>query len=382
MISLKYFSILIVSLIVYWLIPRQRLRNILLIVSSLYFIYSLDRWSVIVVVSLTIISYCFGLLIYKYKKKAWIHALSVTLVLAVLIVFKYLGFLAGVFNSITAFLNVLPAFEIKHLLLPLGISYISFKHISCLTDIKWGLVEPGSFIDFLLYSSLFTIFVAGPIERFERLKPQLEVKKIDFAWNHVDYGFMRIVFGMFKKLVLADWIGYFISPVWSSPHEYGHLIRILALIGYSFQIYFDFAGYSDIAIGSSRLFGLKIMENFNNPYLAPNISQFWRRWHISLSDWIRDYLFFPLSTVSRKKVWQMFFVPVIAMAICGLWHGAAWHYIFWGVWHGVGLSVLQLWNQRKRKDKKLAKATRAKWFYYAAVFMNFSFVTLGWWWFR
>lgn len=382
MISLKYFSILIVSLIVYWLIPRQRLRNILLIVSSLYFIYSLDRWSVIVVVSLTIISYCFGLLIYKYKKKAWIHALSVTLVLAVLIVFKYLGFLAGVFNSITAFLNVLPAFEIKHLLLPLGISYISFKHISCLTDIKWGLVEPGSFIDFLLYSSLFTIFVAGPIERFERLKPQLEVKKIDFAWNHVDYGFMRIVFGMFKKLVLADWIGYFISPVWSSPHEYGHLIRILALIGYSFQIYFDFAGYSDIAIGSSRLFGLKIMENFNNPYLAPNISQFWRRWHISLSDWIRDYLFFPLSTVSRKKVWQMFFVPVIAMAICGLWHGAAWHYIFWGVWHGVGLSVLQLWNQQKRKDKKLAKATRAKWFYYAAVIMNFSFVTLGWWWFR
>lgn len=306
MISLKYFSILIVSLIVYWLIPRQRLRNILLIVSSLYFIYSLDRWSVIVVVSLTIISYCFGLLIYKYKKKAWIHALSVTLVLAVLIVFKYLGFLAGVFNSITAFLNVLPAFEIKHLLLPLGISYISFKHISCLTDIKWGLVEPGSFIDFLLYSSLFTIFVAGPIERFERLKPQLEVKKIDFAWNHVDYGFMRIVFGMFKKLVLADWIGYFISPVWSSPHEYGHLIRILALIGYSFQIYFDFAGYSDIAIGSSRLFGLKIMENFNNPYLAPNISQFWRRWHISLSDWIRDYLFFPLSTVSRKRYGKCF----------------------------------------------------------------------------
>ncbi len=382
MISLKYFSILIVSLIVYWLIPRQRLRNILLIASSLYFIYSLDKWSVIVVVSLTVISYYFGMFVYKYKKKAWIHALSVALILAILIIFKYLGFLAGVFNSITAFLNVLPAFEIKHLLLPLGISYISFKHISYLTDIKWGLVEPGNFFDFLLYSSLFTIFVAGPIERFERLKPQLETKKIDFAWDHIDYGFMRIVFGMFKKLVLADWIGFLISPIWSSPHEYGHLIRLLALIGYSFQIYFDFAGYSDIAIGSSRLFGLNIMENFNNPYLAPNISQFWRRWHISLSDWIRDYLFFPLSKVSRKKIWQMFFVPVIAMAICGLWHGAAWHFIFWGVWHGIGLSVLQLWNQRKRKNKKLAKAAREKWFQYAAIAMNFSFVTLGWWWFR
>lgn len=382
MISLKYFSILIISLVAYWLTPRQRIRNILLIVSSLYFIYSLDRWSALVVLSLSVTSYCFGLIIHRYKKKAWIHALSVTLVLAILLVFKYLGFLTGVLNSITSFINVLPTFDVRHLLLPLGISYITFKHISYLTDIKWKLVEPGNFIDFLLYSSLFTIFVAGPIERFERLKPQLETKKINFAWNHIDYGFMRIVFGMFKKLILADWIGFLISPIWSSPHEYGHLVRLLALIGYSFQIYFDFAGYSDIAIGSSRLFGLNIMENFNNPYLAPNISQFWRRWHISLSDWIRDYLFFPLSKVSRKKTWQIFCVPVIAMAICGLWHGPAWHFIFWGIWHGVGLSVLQLWNQRKRKNKKLAKATREKWFHYVAIAMNFSFVTLGWWWFR
>lgn len=381
MISLPFFTLLLLSTLLYWLMPKQNLRNILLILSSFYFIYLMDKWSVLVVVSLSVISYIFGRIIDKHPLRSWIHALGIVLLLATLVLFKYLGFLTGIINDLSSFMGSLPAFQIRKLLMPLGISYIIFKHISYLTDIKWGLVKPGSFIDFLLYSSLFTIFVAGPIERFERFKPQVEQKRV-FEWANIDYGFMRIVFGMFKKLVLADWLGYLIAPIWANPHLYSPWLRLSALLGYSFQIYFDFAGYSDIAIGSSHLFGIKIMENFNHPYLATNISQFWRRWHISLSDWIRDYLFFPLSKVSQNKGWQMFFVPVIAMALCGLWHGAAWHYILWGVWHGIGLSALQIWNQRKRKDKKLAKATRAKWFQYAAIAMNFSFVTLGWWWFR
>jgi D-alanyl-lipoteichoic acid acyltransferase DltB (MBOAT superfamily) len=351
MISLEFFGILIVTLILYWIIPRQSLRNILLILASFAFIYRLDKGSVAVVAGLSVLSYLLGILIHKYPKKNWIHACGVVLVLGFLILFKYLGFLVGVFNSLADFISALPQFEMRKLLLPLGISYIVFKHISYLTDIKWGLTKPGRFIDFLLYSSFFTIFVAGPIERFERFKPQVEQPRQPFSWSNIDYGFMRIVFGMFKKLVLADWIGYFISPIWANPHHYGQWIRLLALLGYSFQIYFDFAGYSDIAIGSSRLFGLKIMENFKNPYLAPNISQFWRRWHISLSDWIKDYLFFPLSKLSNKGLWQMFFVPVIAMALCGLWHGAAWHFMIWGMWHGLGLSALQIWNQYKRNQE-------------------------------
>ncbi len=382
MITLPYFGLLLVALTLYWLIPQQWLRNIVLILASFAFLYSVDKWSIAVVLGLTLFSYLFGNLIYRYPKKVYIHTLGVICVLGALIVFKYLGFLTGILNSLTSFVSGLPSFEIKKLLLPLGISYIVFKHISYLTDIKWGLVKPGRFIDFLLYSSLFTIFVAGPIERFERFKPQVEQQRVPFSWSNIDYGFMRIVFGMFKKLVLADWLGYFINPVWQNPHHYSSWVGLLALLGYSYQIYFDFSGYSDIAIGSSRLFGIRIMENFHNPYLAPNISQFWRRWHISLSDWIRDYLFFPLSKLSNKKTWQMFFVPVIAMALCGLWHGSAWHFVLWGVWHGVGLSVLQAWNQYKRSSKQLAKATRADWFNYAGIAMNFSFVTLGWWWFK
>lgn len=382
MISIQFFGLIILLLVPYWLIPKQRIRNVLLGIGSLFYIYTLDANALGVVIALSSFSYLMGILIGKNPNQKIPHIAGVLGVLGALIVFKYLGFLEATLSSLSGLIGAYPRFNIKDIILPLGISYIVFKHISYLTDIKWGLVKPGRFGDFLLYSSLFTIFVAGPIERFERFKPQAEQHRIPFCWTNIDYGFMRIVFGMFKKLVIADWIGYFTAPIWQNPHQYGVWMGLIALLGYSLQIYFDFAGYSDIAIGTSRLFGFKIMENFANPYLAPSISQFWRRWHISLSDWIRDYLFFPLSGFSTKKIWVMFFVPVIAMALCGLWHGAAWHFILWGVWHGIGLSAYQIWNSIKRKNKQLAKATKANWYYYLAVLTNFSFVTLGWWWFR
>lgn len=382
MISLEYFAILIVSVVLYWLIPKQSARNVLIVLSSLAFIYFLDKWSVLVVLALSLLSYGFGRLIGKYPKKHWIHIIGTILVLGVLIAFKYLGFLSGIYNSMAGFLSALPRFEIRTLLLPLGISYIVFKHISYLTDIKWGLVKPGRFLDFLFYSSMFTIFVAGPIERWERLKPQIDVARIPFSWQNIDEGFGRIVLGLFKKLVIADWLGYFINPVWKEPHHYSAGIGLLALVGYSLQIYYDFSGYSDVAIGSSKLLGIKIMENFSNPYLAPNISQFWRRWHISLSDWIRDYLFFPLSRISSNKTWIILFVPVISMALCGLWHGPALHFVLWGALHGLGLSVYQIWSGIKRSNNILVIATRQGWFRTLSVAMCFSFVTIGWWFFK
>jgi D-alanyl-lipoteichoic acid acyltransferase DltB (MBOAT superfamily) len=280
------------------------------------------------------------------------------------------------------FVHHLPGFHFNLLLLPLGISYITFKYMSYLIDLSWGLVERGSFLDFLCYGSLFTIYVAGPIERFEKLKPQLELEAGSFEISYLAFGFRRIVFGLFKKLVLANWLGYFINPVLANGSHYSLLIKIAALFGFSLQIYFDFSGYSDIAIGSSRLFGLRIMENFANPYLAPNISQFWRRWHISLSDWIRDYLFFPLSSGKVNKIWLTLGVPLLAMGLCGLWHGSAWHYMFWGFWHGAGISVYQYWNQQKRKHKTVLKMSKQPWFQTASIVTTFIFVTIGWWWFR
>lgn len=329
------------------------------------------------VLSLSSVSYVFGLLIAKHPKRGWIHSLAVILVLAVLVVFKYLGFLTGILNSLASFTNALPQFEITKLLLPLGISYIVFKHISYLTDIKWGLVKPGKFVDFLLYSSLFTIFVAGPIERFERFKPQAEQQRLPFSWEYIEYGFMRIVFGMFKKLVLADNLAILTGKL-TIEASFGVPAYAIHLIAYSLQIYLDFSGYSDIAIGSSRLLGLKIMENFNNPYLAQNISQFWRRWHISLSDWIRDYLFFPLSRFRTGVLWNIALVPIMAMALCGLWHGSSWAFVIWGVWHGLGLTVYQTFQHIKRARRRRNLPRNAQSVHVHNVVFTFIFVSLGW----
>jgi alginate O-acetyltransferase complex protein AlgI len=376
-ISFYFLGFLILSAVVFWLLPKQGIRTIFLISSSLAFIGIYDKFAVPAIILLTIYAYGFACLLEKQKNKKLFHRLSIIGLAIVLGVFKYLGFLADTISSMTSFIEGLPVFHFEKLLLPLGISYIIFKYVSYLTDIYWGIVKKGNFFDFLLYGSLFTIFVAGPIERFERFKPQVETKQ-RFQVSFIEDAFQRIVFGLFKKLVIADWVGYFSAPVWENQGNYGLGIRILALLGYSIQIYMDFSGYSDIAIGSSRLFGLKIMENFNWPYLQPNISKFWRNWHISLSDWIRDYLFFPLSRLNENKLWLNIAVPLIAMGLCGLWHGAAWHFVFWGLWHGLGLAFLQFWNQHKKTHKFYLIKVFNKPFPVFGIACTFSFVTIGW----
>lgn len=380
--SLQFYLILFPTLIFYWIIPPGTyLRQLVLIISSFIFIYLFDTYALIIAVSLSIYTFLAGASILKFRGKNVLHATFVICLLMLLIFFKYLGFLASTFCSFSAFTKLLPKFEIKTILLPLGLSYIILKHISYLTDIKWGLVKESNFIEFLNYSCLFTIFTAGPIERFVRLQPQVRNKGLQFEWIYIDEGFQRIVFGLFKKFALADWIAYFINPVWENRQEYSIGIRALALLGFSFQIYFDFSGYSDIAIGSSRLFGLKIMENFDYPYLKRNISQFWRAWHISLSDWIRDYIFMPLGRLSQKKVWFLFFVPVISMGICGIWHGPKWGFLIWGIWHGIGISVYKISQYAERRNKRYKNYMSIIFKEPVADTITFLYITIGWLWF-
>ncbi len=375
--SLFYFIILTATFLVYWLLPNKYyIRQALLIVSSFIFIYHFDETALVITVILTLYTFFSGYLIKKIKKKGLIHFIAVTGLLLCLVYFKYIGLLANTMNSLNEFVQLLPIFKIENILLPLGISYIVLKHISYLTDIKWKVIKETNFIDFLSYSTLFTIFTAGPIERYERFQPQIQNKGLKFSPTFLEEGFQRIVYGLFKKFAIADWIAYFINPIWQNQNDYSIEIRALALLGFSFQIYFDFSGYSDIAIGSSRLFGIKIMENFNYPYLKTNISQFWRSWHISLSDWIRDYVFMPLAKVSNNKIWFYFFVPVIAMGLCGIWHGAKWGFLFWGIWHGIGLSIYQIYrkNAKKKRNDNFPKKV-------IATFTTFIFITTGWLWF-
>jgi D-alanyl-lipoteichoic acid acyltransferase DltB (MBOAT superfamily) len=376
-INFHFFVILVSSAIIYWLLPQQRLRTVFLIVASLGFISIYDKYAVLMIVLLTAFVYLFAILIEKHKNKKLFHRLGIIGLLIVLGIFKYIGFFSEIMSSLSRFITDLPEFHIENLFLPLGISYIIFKYISYLTDIYWGISKKGSLCDFMLYGSLFTIYVAGPIERFERFKPQLENPK-KFQLSFLESSFKRIVFGLFKKLVIADWLGYLIDPVWSVPSGYSLGIRILALLGFSFQIYMDFSGYSDIAVGASWLFGLKIMENFNWPYLQPNISKFWRNWHISLSDWIRDYIFFPLSNLIDNRLWASIAVPLIAMGLCGLWHGPAWHFVLWGLWHGLGLVAFQQWNKIKKSIKLKPIAMTKKPFPIFGILFTYIYVTFGW----
>ncbi len=373
-ISLPFFAYLVLVAIVYRILPWSKIRVGFLSLSSLAFVAYLDRSAAVVTLCITVWTYLFAWLLDRYKKAIFLR-IGIIGILGALIAFKYLGLLSGTLSHLAQFVSSLPDFRIENLLLPLGISYLTFKHISYLSDLNWKIAKRGSFLEFLSYSSLFTIFVAGPIERFSRYQPQLEENHQ--SWQNVWIGFQRIVFGLFKKLVIADWIGYFIQPWWDSASFW---MRALALLGYSIQIYTDFAGYSDIAIGSSRILGLKIMENFNNPYFRTNMSRFWATWHISLSEWIRDYLFFPLSRVSRKVIWSLVCVPIITMAACGIWHGAAWHFMYWGIWHGAGIAVYQLWIYYKRKRKIKTPKTMGYQVLMGAI--TFTFVTIGWMWFR
>ena len=317
-------------------------------------------------------------MIQKNNNKGIYLFVGITSILLLLVTFKYLGFFEKTINDLTSYFSFDSKIRISTIIPPLGISYITFKHISYLTDIKWGIVEKGKFEEFMCYSSLFTIFTAGPIERFGKFKPQIQ-NKISFSSAYIEGAFERITIGLFKKLVIADWIAQYSNPILSHYDDYSAALVLTALLGFSIQIYLDFSGYSDIAIGSSLLFGFKIMENFNYPYFASNISDFWRRWHISLSDWLRDYLFFPLSRIFIKKYWQIFFVPIIVMAICGFWHGAHWHFILWGIWHGAGLSAYQMWNRYKRNHRKLSRISKTIWFNAVSIVFTFIFVSIGWW---
>ncbi len=373
-----FISTFLFSAIVYWLIPKQRVRNIFLAVVSLLFVFLLDKAAFTMVFLLTLYTFGFSFLINNSQNKSLYHKFSILGIVIVLAIFKYAGFLDKYFSNIVNYFSLTDQHPFENLLMPLGLSYITFKYISYLTDLYWGLNKRAGFFDLLYYGSLFTIFLSGPIERFERIEKQINSGKIEYSYVFMFESFERIVYGLFKKFVIADWLGYFIGFVLRNPHEYSFTYHALSLFGFSLQLYFDFSGYSDIAIGSSRLFGIKIMENFNFPYLRQNISQFWRNWHISLSDWIRDYLFFPLSKISTNKLWLLIFVPLIAMGICGMWHGTEIKFLYWGLYHGAGISVYQMWNMFKKKKKKLKKFTNTKLFNAFAVLVTFVFVTIGW----
>lgn len=293
---------------------------------------------------------------------------AIIAVLGVLVYFKYSRLLAETFGHLVGAKVALP-----EIAAPLGLSYFTFRFISYLVDVKRGVIEERSYGRFLLYTFFFPIMPAGPIERYGTIDKQSRMLE-GFRWDLVQEGVPRILWGLFKKIVLGDSIS-FLADILSDPGA-GCLEYWVAVYAATMKIYLDFSGYTDIAVGTARLFGYRIMENFNNPYFQRNLSLFWKSWHISLTRWFIDYLFIPLGG-SRKGFARTAVNTAIVWAATGIWHGAAWHFLFWGLYHALGLIVLRLYNICI--GSRLPQGFRCSRICYAlSTAATFHFVAVGW----
>ena len=332
---LYFFAILMV---IYFAIPF-RVRWVLLLGASGYFYLCWRAEYILVLLCSTLTTYYFGMRLGRAeipstRKRILLFALFYHI--GVLFLFKYFDFfnnsLKNLFDRFNLFYGV-PAFN---LLQPIGISFYTFKSISYCLDVYRGELKPEHHLGKLaLYIAFFPQLLAGPIERATRLLPQF-YQKFNFDDRRVSDGLKLMLWGFFQKMVIADNLAVLVDSVYNHPYQYQGMGLTLATFFYCFQIYCDFSGYSDIAIGAAQIMGYQTMDNFNRPYFSSSIGEFWRRWHISLSTWLRDYLYIPLggNRVSRSR---FYFNLMAVFLICGLWHGANWTFVIWGGLHGFYL---------------------------------------------
>lgn len=325
----------------------------------------------------TILIFCMAIIVflageYSANKSFSYHRLvfvaGVTVVLGILTYYKYSRLITETINQFFHIEVTLPEYAV-----PLGISFFTFRFISYLIDMNRGEISEHSLGKFLLYTFFFPIIPSGPIERFHNIEQQSNIPG-KFQWQYVQEGIPRILWGLFKKAVLADSVSFPAENLWD-PNA-GAMAYWVGMYAAAMKIYWDFSGYTDIAVGTSRLFGYKITENFNNPYFQTNISKFWKNWHMSLTGWFRDYLFIPLGG-SRHGFGTTLRNTLIVMAATGIWHGAAWHFLFWGLYHAAGLIFLRLYNLyiSKRLPEEFKQSRIAT---VLSIGLTFHFVTVGW----
>ncbi len=329
------FHFLPILLILYFAIPKRMMaaRNLVLLLASLVF-YS---WGEPVYVFLMIYSaffnYFMAHLISQSKRRGKTgrtdFVFTVVVNLFILCFFKYFGFLMDTVNDIFG-----TGLKYTALALPIGISFYTFQALSYIIDVYRGNVAPQrSFLNFALYISLFPQLIAGPIVKYKDIEDQLAEREMDF--DGFSEGITRFMFGLGKKVILANNLGalhQFILDL--SGSDVSVVTCWIGVVAYTLQIYFDFSGYSDMAIGLGRMFGFRFLENFNYPYISGTITEFWRRWHMSLSTWFREYLYIPLGG-NRVPVWRHILNLLIVWSLTGLWHGASWNFVFWGLYYGV-----------------------------------------------
>ncbi|MCK9223780.1 MAG: MBOAT family protein [Candidatus Muirbacterium halophilum] len=320
--------------ILYNIIPSKFWNIFLLCVSLLFYAWG-EPFFIFVMVGSILLNYISGLLISKfegqdfYKKIVFIIGISLNIFL--LIYFKYFNFLIENLTDIFK-LNI----NFEKVILPIGISFFTFQALSYIIDLYFNKIKvQKNLIDLALYISLFPQLIAGPIVRYKSIENQLKKRSINIY--KTSYGLKRFIAGLTKKVFFANILGETADKIFAlNINEYSQLTAWLGILCYTFQIYYDFSGYSDMAIGLGRMFGFRFIENFNYPYISRTITEFWRRWHISLSSWFRDYVYIPLGG-NRKGKNRTFINLIIVFLLTGFWHGASWNFIIWGIYYGIFL---------------------------------------------
>jgi D-alanyl-lipoteichoic acid acyltransferase DltB (MBOAT superfamily) len=349
--SINFAVFLPIVFILYWFVTNKNLKfqNILLLVSS-YFFYACWDWRFLfLLIFSTVLDYYTGIKMSDSKnqnsKKFWFW-LSISVNLGFLGVFKYYNFFAASFaDAIANFGLQVNPWTLK-VILPVGISFYTFHGLSYVIDIyKDRIKAEKNFIDYSVFVSFFPLLVAGPIERATHLLPQIQKKRAFNFENAVD-GLKQILWGLFKKVVIADNCAKFANIIFDNYTDYSGSTLALGAVFFAFQIYGDFSGYSDIALGTARLFGIDLLRNFAFPYFSRDIAEFWRRWHISLSTWFRDYLYIPLGG-SKGGIWMKVRNTFIIFLVSGFWHGANWTFIIWGLLNALFIMPSIIFNTNR-----------------------------------
>lgn len=362
--SFKYIVFLPILLLFYFVLPAKA-KNYWLLLCSYFFYMSWNAVYGILLLACTVVSYAGAMLIQKEKNRKIILAVTLLLLFSSLAFYKYTNFILQNLFRVLRFAGIKRSVTLD-IILPVGISFFTFQAAGYVIDVYRKEIDAEkNFFNYALFVSFFPQLVAGPIERSRNLLRQFDTcKKFDF--DRAKDGVLIMLWGYFLKMVLADRAAIFVNNAYAHPYDTEGMSLIFATVFFAFQIYGDFYGYSLIAKGSARILGFDLMDNFKSPYCALNVQDFWRRWHISLSTWFRDYVYFPLGGSRCSKLRTSFNI-IAVMALSGLWHGAGWHFIAWGILHGV----LQVADRITHGvQEKLPKMLRR--------FATFFWICIGW----
>jgi D-alanyl-lipoteichoic acid acyltransferase DltB (MBOAT superfamily) len=385
--SISFAIFLPIVFILYWFVFNKSLKiqNILLLIASYYF-YSCWDWRFVFLLAFsTLLDYFSGLAIHRSSnnatRKVWL-TLSIGINLGFLGFFKYYNFFADSFAQLLQNFGFEPHFSVLSIILPVGISFYTFHGLSYVLDIYNKKITPTTnVVEYSLFVSFFPLLIAGPIERATHLLPQVE-KKRTFSYTQAIDGLRQILWGLFKKVVIADGCAEYANMIFNNYETYSGSTLVLGALFFTFQIYGDFSGYSDIALGVARLFGFELLKNFNFPYFSRDIAEFWRRWHISLSSWFRDYLYYPLGG-SRGGTWMRVRNTFIIFLVSGFWHGANWTFIVWGLLNALFIMPSIIFKTNRNNLEIIAKGSLLpKFREFAAMVITFALTTFAWIFFR